>query len=307
MKRRAVALATVLAIAMAGCGVSTKSSDSPHPRVEEANCGISTRCNYLGVAAVRISALPAFETLTRVKLTMVETYMTFGTPVNIANVAAIMNDGAMPVIQLNPYHISLASIADGRYDGYLKRFATAIWQLGQRVVVSFAAEANGTWYAWGCHHTAATVYVAAWRRVHDVVARYDKRVIWMWDSNATFPAACALTSRWPGDDYVDWVGVDGYLRNPGDTFDRILAPTITELRTFSGKPVLIAETGVPDVAEAVPWLKSIFANAAGIPFVIGIVYFDYAAAGRNYRLEHDPPALAVFSQEGKAYQAIRGS
>ena len=106
--------------------MSTKSSDSPHPRVKEANCGIGTRCNYLGVAAVRISALPAFETLTRVKLTMVETYMTFGTPVNITNVAAIMNDGAMPVIQLNPYHISLAFIADGRYDGYLKRFATAI-------------------------------------------------------------------------------------------------------------------------------------------------------------------------------------
>ena len=58
MKRRAVALATVLAIAMAGCGVSTKSSDSPHPRVEEANCGISTRCNYLGVAAVRIWPCP---------------------------------------------------------------------------------------------------------------------------------------------------------------------------------------------------------------------------------------------------------
>jgi Glycosyl hydrolase family 26 len=308
MRRRALVLAAVLAVAVAGCGVSSGSPDPAHPQVKEANCGIGTKCNYLGVAAVRVSKLGAFENLTRVKLTMVETYMTFGTPVDVANIAAVMNDGAMPVIQLNPYRVSLSAIAAGRWNGYLKKFGTELAQLGQRVVVSFAAEANGTWYTWACTHTSAAVYLAAWRHVHDVVDRYDPRVIWMWDVNATYAtAACTLQSRWPGPAYVDWVGVDGYLRNPGDTFDRILAPTITAVRGFSGKPVLIAETGVPDAPAAVPWLQSIFTDTAELPFVIGVVYFDYATAAFNYRLEHDPAALAVFGLDGKAYQRRAGS
>jgi hypothetical protein len=297
--------AAVLAVTISGCGVSVAQSGSAHPRAKEANCGIGRKCLYLGVAAVRVSALPEFERVTRVKPTMVETYMTFGTPLDTGKIAIIMSDGAVPVIQLNPFNISLAAIAAGRYDAYLRRFATGLGKLGQRVVVSFAAESNGTWYAWGCHHTSALTYVAAWQHVHDVINRYDKSVIWMWDVNATFPAACALTSRWPGSSYVDWVGVDGYLRNPGDTFARELAPTITALRISTGKPVLIAETGVPDVPMAVPWLKSIFVGAGSIPFVIGIVYFDYATAAHNYRLEHDPPALAVFSRDGKDYQQMK--
>lgn len=314
MRRRSpvsLALAAILmvaVVAVAGCGLSSGSADPPRPRAKEANCGIGTKCNYLGVAAVRVSKLGAFEQLTRVKLTMVETYMTFGTPVDTADIATIMNDRAMPVIQLNPYNVSLEAIADGHYDRYLKRFATELGQLGQRVVVSFAAEANGTWYTWACTHTSAAVYVAAWRHIHDVVVRYDPRVIWMWDVNATYAtAACTLQSRWPGTAYVDWVGVDGYLRNPGDTFDQILARTITEVHSFSNEPVLIAETGVPDVPAAIPWLKSIFTEAAMIPYVVGVVYFDYATDAFNYRLEHDPGALAVFTLDGKAYQSRAGS
>jgi mannan endo-1,4-beta-mannosidase len=307
MRRRTpvlLALAAILAVAVAGCGISSGSGDPPRPVAKEANCGIGTKCNYLGVAAVRVSKLGAFEQLTRVKLTMVETYMTFGTPVDTGDVVTIMNDKAMPVIQLNPYNLSLKAIAAGRYDRYLKKFGTELAQFGQRVVVSFAAEANGTWYSWACTHTSAAVYLAAWRHVHDVVDRYDHQVIWMWDVNATYAtAACTLQSRWPGAAYVNWVGVDGYLRNPGDTFDQILARTITEVHSFSGEPVLIAETGVPDVPAAVPWLKSIFTESAMIPYVIGIVYFDYATAAHNYRLEHDPAALGVFTVDGKAYQS----
>jgi Glycosyl hydrolase family 26 len=315
MRRRArvsLVLAAILAVAVtvavAGCGLSSRSADPPRPSAKEANCGIGTKCNYLGVAAVRVSKLKAFEQLTRVKLTMVETYMTLGTPVDTANIAKIMSDKAMPVIQLNPYNISLKAIAAGRYDRSLKRFGTDLAQLGQRVVVSFAAEPNGTWYTWACLHTSAAVYIAAWQHVHNIVDRYDHQVIWMWDVNATYAtASCSLQSRWPGAAYVNWVGVDGYLRNPGDTFNQILAPTITEVHGITGKPVLIAETGVPDVPNAVPWLKSIFTEAATIPYVIGIVYFDYATAAHNYRLEHDLAALAVFTLDGKAYQSRAGS
>jgi mannan endo-1,4-beta-mannosidase len=304
MKCRFVVFGVVLALTMTGCGVSAQSA-SPHPQAKEADCGVGKKCLYVGVAAVRVSALPAFERATGMKPTMVETYMRFGTPLDTGRIATIMGDGAVPLIQLNPFHISLAAIAAGQYDGYLKRFAAGIRQLGQRVVVSFAAEANGTWYSWSCRHTSAMTYVAAWRHIHNVIARYDKNVIWMWDVNVIFPGDCPITARWPGAAYVDWVGVDGYLRKPGATFASVLAPTLTTVRASTGKPVLIAETGVPDVPEAASWLKSIFAGAGSIPGVIGIVYFDYATATGNYRLEHDPPALAVFRRDAKDYQQMK--
>jgi|HubBroStandDraft_5_1064220.scaffolds.fasta_scaffold128991_2 mannan endo-1,4-beta-mannosidase len=238
---------------------------------------------------------------------MVETYMSFGAPADTGNLTSILGAGAMPVLQLNPYSVSLTSVAGGRYDAYLKRFALSLSQLGHPVVLSFAAEANGIWYSWSCRHTTAATYIAAWRHVHNVISRYDPHVIWMWDVNVNFAGACPLTARWPGPSYVDWVGVDGYLRQPGASFANVLAPTMTTLRSFTGKPMLIAETGVPNSPEAASWLASIFSGAEAIPGMIGVVYFDAVTSKHNYRLEQDPPARTVFQHWAKIYQSTKRS
>jgi len=228
-------------------------------------------------------------------------------PLYTTGASAIVARNELLLIQLNPYHISLQSVAAGRYDGYLSQLAKALQGLGRQVVLSFAPEANGTWYSWACGHVSAAVYVAAWRHVHNVIARYDKHITWLWDVNTTYPAACPVIARWPGAAYVDWVGVDGYLRHPGDTFATVLAPAITATRAATGKPVLIAETGVPDVPEAASWLDSIFAGAEGIPGVIGIVYFDDISPNGDYRLLQDPPALAAFRHDARDYESSGGS
>jgi mannan endo-1,4-beta-mannosidase len=233
--------------------------------------------------------------------------MTFGFPLAQTAAAGIVAQKKLPLIQLNPYRVSLQSVAAGHYNGYLRRLGSSLQALGHPVILSFAPEANGTWYSWACHHVSAAVYVAAWQHVHNVISRYDSHITWLWDVNATFPAACPLTARWPGAKYVDWIGVDGYLRHPGDTFDRILAPTITAVRATTDKPVLIAETGVPDVPEAASWLESIFSGAESIPGVIGIVYFDYKSANGDYRLQKDPAALAAFRKQARTFQSISKS
>ncbi len=294
--RLTIACVVVLVAIVTGCSVPTASpSASPN----------ATR--YLGVAAVPVASLPRFERETGVRPGIVEIYTTFGDPLDFGRLSAIIHYGALPLVQFEPYGVSLAAIAAGRYDAYLSRYAADISQLGRQVILSFAPEANGTWYTWGCHHASAAAFVAAWRHIHDVITRYDKRVIWLWDVNQSFPGACPLTARWPGSSYVDWTGVDGYLESPGLTFDLVLAPTIAELRASIDKPVLIAETGVTDIPQAASGLMSIFTGAEDIPGVIGIVYFDYATAKHDYRLEQDPPALAVFRHEAKQYQSIRGS
>jgi mannan endo-1,4-beta-mannosidase len=288
VRRLAAACAVALTAAVAACS-SPKPAASPNP----------TR--YLGVAGVSTAGLQGFERATGIRPGIVEIYTTFGDPLKSARLTAIIRGGAKPLVQLEPYHVSLSTIAAGRYDAYLRRYAAGLSRLGHQVLLSFAPEANGYWYSWGCRSTSAAAFVAAWRHVHDVIARYDRRIIWLWDVNQSFPGSCPITARWPGGGYVDWVGVDGYLWYRYLTFNMVFAPTIVNLRLFTGKPILIAETGVLNMPQAAAQLTGIFAGAKAIPGVIGVVYSDYATAQHDYRLEKDRPALATFRREAKDY------
>jgi mannan endo-1,4-beta-mannosidase len=288
VRRLAAACAVALTAAVTACS-SPKPAASPNP----------TR--YLGVAGVSTAGLQGFERATGIRPGIVEIYTTFGDPLKSARLTAIIRGGAKPLVQLEPYHVSLSTIAAGRYDAYLRRYAAGLSRLGHQVLLSFAPEANGYWYSWGCRSTSAAAFVAAWRHVHDVIARYDRRIIWLWDVNQSFPGSCPITARWPGGGYVDWVGVDGYLWYRYLTFNMVFAPTIVNLRLFTGKPILIAETGVLNMPQAAAQLTGIFAGAKAIPGVIGVVYSDYATAQHDYRLEKDRPALATFRREAKDY------
>ena len=258
---------------------------------------------YTGVAAVPFSGLTAFGHVTETRPNLHVIYRSFGTPLSAAEVGPDIACGVLPLIQLNPYNISLTAIASGYYDSYLKSYGTALSRLRARVALSFAPEANGTWYSWGCRHTAANVYVAAWRHIHDVITQAGARnIIWVWDANHTFPSACPLAARWPGKQYVDWIAVDGYWREPGDSFATTLAPTIASAIELAHKPVLIGETGAPNKKQAPGWVRSVFQGVEQTPGVIGIVWFNYKDSFDNFRLQDDPRALAMFRREAANYR-----
>ena len=47
--------------------------------------------------------------------------------------------GAVPMIDMNPYGVSMRSIAAGRSDGYLRSYALAVRSYGDPVVISFTS------------------------------------------------------------------------------------------------------------------------------------------------------------------------
>ena len=54
-----------------------------------------------------------------------------------------------------------------------------------------------------------------------------------------------LKPYYPGDAYVDWVGITGYFSTTGaQTYATLYKSTITEIQAFTRKPFLIAETSV---------------------------------------------------------------
>jgi beta-mannanase len=80
---------------------------------------------------------------------------------------------------------------------------------------------NGSWEEWGGYQNnttgttdGPTKYVKAWKRMHDIfVAHGATNAVWVWSPNCNDVPKDSWnhwTNYYPGDDYVDWVGCDGY-------------------------------------------------------------------------------------------------
>ena len=88
--------------------------------------------------------------------------------------------GALPVMAWEPFKPSIADIADGVSDDYIRRFAMDVQALNLPVAISFAHEMNGFWYPWGTEKTSPADFVHAWRHTHDIFLDVGAtNVIWI--------------------------------------------------------------------------------------------------------------------------------
>jgi hypothetical protein len=128
-------------------------------------------------------------------------------------------------------------------------------------------------------------------------------VIWMWTTNVELRRTCPLASRWPGAHYVNWVGLDGYLRKPGETFQAVYSPTIARIRRlFVDKPLLIAEAGALAGPGQAARIRDIYEGAARAR-VQGVIYFDGATSKfGDYRPQDNKAALSAFRQALAAFR-----
>jgi mannan endo-1,4-beta-mannosidase len=257
---------------------------------------------YLGVfepgATASYAGVRRFAAATGLPVRMSLYYSAWNDPfqINLATWAA--GSGALPFVQMMPVKTSLATIAAGGYDGYLRAYAGAVRAYRAPVVIGFAPEMNGGWYGWGAGHTSPAVYVAAWRHVVDVLRRAGaSNAIFLWTVNSVNATHAPLEQWWPGASYVTWIGIDGYYYRPTDTFGSVFGSTLADLRAFTDKRVLISETGVGPNPNAAAQVDGLFRGVRA-DRLLGVVWFDQAQNDglyhQNWRLEDDPAALAAF-------------
>lgn len=196
----------------------------------------------------------------------------------------------------------LSAIIGGRYDTYIRSWATGIASRPYPVVIRFAHEMNGFWYPW-CEQSNGNHpgdYVKAWKHVHDIfTAAGAKNVTWLWSPNVTYPGAAPLRELYPGDDYVDWIGLSGYYGTAGRTsyisFDQIFDGTITQLRTFTRKPIVVTETGATNATgQQAQWIRQMFSQLRKHPEIIGVIWFE-ATKEIDWRIAHTPASAAAFA------------
>lgn len=248
----------------------------------------------------------AFRQATGATVSMVEFYNPFPQPFQEWEADQAVAAGTVPLIQLNPRHVSLAAMAAGSYDAQIRQYADAVKAFRCQVVLSFGHEMNGWWYRWGLPDTKPATFIAAWRHIYDVfAAQHVSNVIWSWDPShldKKFKTKSASpASEWyPGNRYVNWVGLDGYLRS-GQTFREIFAQQLRNIRSVSNRPVYLAETGVAGGPGQGQQIAQLFASLRGYR-LFGLVWFDLNRK-QPWRLEGRPAGLAAYR---KAVGKLRG-
>jgi hypothetical protein len=113
---------------------------------------------------------------------------------------------------------SLAACAAGAYDDKWRTFGATMAASGMahRSIIRLGWELNGNWYVWAARNPAE--FAACWRRVHSAAEAYAPALRWDWNVNRG-PSQLGIdpVAAYPGDAYVDIIGVDSYDGWPAAT------------------------------------------------------------------------------------------
>jgi mannan endo-1,4-beta-mannosidase len=196
---------------------------------------------------------------------------------------------------------SLSHIINGDYDSYIRSWAEGVKSLHYTIAIRFAHEMNGNWYPWAVFTNGNSVgeYVKAWRHVHDIFTQIGaKNVIWVWSPNITYTGSANLAELYPGNNYVDWIGLSGYYGTPGmiqyRSFNATFGQTIAQLRRFTNKPIVITETGATNVNGMMErWIVQMFQQLPAQADIIGVIWFEGVSV-IDWQVADNPAAAAAF-------------
>ncbi len=217
----------------------------------------------------------------------------------------VADNGAAPLIQMDPDTINVSKIASGGSDAYLSQYAEAVKAYKHPVILSFGHEMNGTWSRWGYTKTPAATFVKAWRHiVTEFRALGATNVTWLWTANIINNTKTGQIPNprpwWPGAAYVNWVGLDGYYLKPSWQFAPLFGPTINAVRQFTSAPILIAETGAETSADQPAKVADLFAGVKSYG-LLGFVYFNSTNSAHQVFSLSSQAAIDAFRKGASTY------
>lgn len=224
-------------------------------------------------------------------------------------------------IALEP-HEGIASVSDGEY---LKKLASDMESSGVNMLLRFAGEMNDTtckWYTPDCE-----LYKEKFRLVADTFHTYAPHVPVVWSPN--FYPEDTMENYYPGDKYVDFVGLSAYKLNQtvtdplGEGVDRGVYSDILDktVRLYGDRKPIIVSEGAPSYMDydtmaditpfAVNQLREFYTYLPiRYPQVKMVFYFDadrerwrFSLSGNSEMLEaykeviRQPSYVASFSRE----------
>lgn len=228
-------------------------------------------------------------------LDLILTFNSLTDPPPVAELNRISAAGAVPILTIEPWKpdaglqqpdYRLTRIASGTFDDALAKWAKAIADYGLPTIVRFAHEMNGNWYPWavGVNGNTAADYRAAWIHMHNVMrANGARNAEFLWAPMTPVGGIQAFEQSFPGHDYVDYLGLDGY--NWGDdgvhgwaTPDYLYSDSLRRLRKLdTDSPILVAEAASaddPNPDRKAHWISQFVTLMSTTSGVDGFIWFQ---------------------------------
>ena len=212
-------------------------------------------------------------------------------------------------------------ILDGKYDDYFADYADKLKEFGHPVLFRLNNEMNGDWCWYSAFYTGrdAELYQAMWRYIHGIfAARGVDNVLWVWNPHDVSLPAFKWNHHlayYPGDEYVDIVGLTGYNNGtyfPGERwreFAEIYPPLHDEYANLFDKPFMITEFSSNSVGgDKVAWIRRMFDQIGRLDRIkvavwwSGVDFDQQGQPGRIYLINENEAVLDAFKERLKEYK-----
>ena len=202
-----------------------------------------------------------------------------------ANVAK--ENGSTLVVTWMANGYGAQDLVDGMADSYIRDYAKGVKNYGEEIWLRPLHEANGDWYDWGvgkagAGNTDANV-AEAFRHIVNIFREENvTNVKWVWTTNASNAGkGSTLTGNYPGDEYVDYISIDGY--NWGkcqswsnwQTFSQVFKKAYDALAKID-KPLFIAEISSSELGgNKAEWITDMFEHfSTDFSRVFAVMWFS---------------------------------
>lgn len=250
--------------------------------------------------------IPSFESAAGKKLAVVLWYVHWQDDFPSAEADTVSANGSIPLITWEPWITNeagtLEAIAAGSYESYVRGFFQAAKDWGKPLLLRFAHEMNGNWYPWdGQHNGGAGIYREAWIYIYNVKSELKAdNVSLVWCVNNTDQpneSWNTIEAYYPGDQYVDWVGMDGYNWGYGSwqSFDSVFGGIYQKLTALTQKPLMIGEFACAEQGgDKAAWITDAFTKLkTNYPEVKLVCWFNIDKE-RDWRVDSSAASAAAF-------------
>ncbi|MEZ5889788.1 MAG: hypothetical protein R3D52_05750 [Xanthobacteraceae bacterium] len=179
--------------------------------------------------------------------------------------------GKTTFIWWESHDVSLDSIINGSQDDVIKSFGS---KLCPDTIIAPFHEMNLSESPWSgvAPGNSAVKLVAAWKHIHNIIGSKAKYA-WV-VNNASIPdiEGNRPVDYWPGSDYVDIVGVDGFDWG-GLSFCQSISPNFRTIKAYR-KPVWVTSFGTANSPAQARWIADAVETAKAVG-IQALIYFSY--------------------------------
>lgn len=205
-------------------------------------------------------------------------------------------------------HYSTVDINNGMLDAYLNKLATQLksWQNGSEIWIRPLHEVNGNWYGWCIGDSKVNTnesYQKAFQRMVKIFRDNGaNNVKFIYNvNNENVGSGASYMGAYPGDDYVDYVSMDGY--NWGTTkswsswqgFRQIFDKPYNALVAGSKRSVIIPEYASTEIGgNKAAWITDAKGQilAKTYPMLVAAIWFNQNKE-TDWRIQSSNGSLAA--------------